>query len=514
MELYERIMTQNIVINEIEEVEDNSVLKVQLCIMNSKVSANGWGVKKDVLKKYGKTLINKPIVCKYNPEINNQTGTDCLGSHEETTVTMRGTQGKELIPYTDTMSIGVITNIFYKDIDDDEVELWAEGVLWLVREYNAVSLLYDWMREGIKINASVEWGHKSEDSYIEDNIEWMNKLVFLGLCVLNSKASDEVPVIYGNYKCAELKFATNEMIQKFNNAVKIDIEKNIKFNDNKLNNEEGESGMEMENKFLIALNQISLGDKRDKVMEALSKTLTAEEFNNAWISNYGIYDDYVIYETYVDDKWKTFKLEYSITENDEIQISVDSKKEVEYELNLVEKTVYNALEEKVGTLEAEKIELETSIKEIQTNYNTVLKDLDNMKIEKENLDLTIDTLNLKVNELEPYKAKADKEAYESELNKQTDYYKAKFNALNATDKFESEEVQNLIKETLDTEKCSNARSSLALMLEDLVEVSNEDKTVVLETKNNSIKKGICEMGQPINMNVPSNIKKDIDIYRD
>lgn len=504
MGLLNKLITHNIVINEIKECEDSTILNVRLCIMDSMASPNGWRVTKDVIERCKNTLINKPIVCKYYPEINNELGTDSLGDHEETTVVVRGTNGEVTIPYNDTISIGVITDVETIEIEDsDEVQLWANGSLWLTKEFNSVSLIYEWAMNGININTSVEWGYSDGTSLFIDGIEYMSNITFTGLCVLNSVSNKQKPVIYGNYSCSNLNLATNDMIKRFNNAIKADID-NVGIN-NIENYKNGKESVSMENKFLMALNQISLGETRDKVMDALSKVLTAEEYNNAWVGIYGIYDDYIVYETYTDNEWKNFKVNYAKTEEDDIQIDINSKVEIEYQFELVEKSTVNNLQTKVNellsetnTVKDEKSKLEESVSELEqklTTANNTAKTLNDQ----------IDKLNEKVNELEPYKLKVDKDEFDSKLNEKVEYYESKFNALSGKNLFESDEVQQLIKDTLDNEKCENAKIKLDSIMVGLV------KPIVNNSKKQST---LVEPATSAKINIPSQVKSDLELYRD
>ena len=106
--LLNRLVTQNIVINEIKETDDSTILSVDLCVMDSLASPNGWRVTRDEIESRHNTLVNKPIVCRYYPEVDNQYGTDYLGDHEESMITVRGTNGEMVIPYNDTVSVGVV----------------------------------------------------------------------------------------------------------------------------------------------------------------------------------------------------------------------------------------------------------------------------------------------------------------------------------------------------------------------------------------------------------------------
>ena len=136
------------------------------------------------------------IFSKYcGPEVDNQYGTDYLGDHEESVITVRGTNGEMVIPYNDTVSVGVVNSTRIVDIDDGECQLWASGVLWLTKEFNSVSLIHEWATRGITINTSVEWGIAEGTSTFVDNIEYMHDVTFTGLCVLNSRATNLQPVI-------------------------------------------------------------------------------------------------------------------------------------------------------------------------------------------------------------------------------------------------------------------------------------------------------------------------------
>ena len=89
------------------------------------------------------------------------------------------------------------------------------------------------------------------------------------------------------------------------------------------------------------------------------------------------------------------------------------------------------------------------------------------------LNETIQSLNQVVEELKPYKAKVEQDEYERQLNEKIEFYKGKFEALNAKERFETDEIQGLIKETLDIEKATNAKSKLADILLDCVKVDNQ-----------------------------------------
>ena len=83
---------------------------------------------------------------------------------------------------------------------------------------------------------------------------------------------------------------------------------------------------------------------------------------------------------------------------------------------------------------------------------------------------TITSLNEKVTELQPIVDTYNKGQYESQLNEKKTYYENKFTSLNAIDKFNSNEVQNLIVKSLNE---IEAKEKLSDMLIELVPITNE-----------------------------------------
>lgn len=90
-------------------------------------------------------------------------------------------------------------------------------------------------------------------------------------------------------------------------------------------------------------------------------------------------------------------------------------------------------------------------------------------------------LNSEVEQLKPYKEKHEKTLLEQKLNEKNEFYKAKFEALNAEEKFSTEEVQNLIHASVkQDEEGEKAVLQLNTMLVDLVSVPTETNTTIRE----------------------------------
>lgn len=478
MKKLEELISHNIAINSIEKDEDSSTLKVKLLVHDFKKSHNGWGITEEVADKNKHTLVGKHIVTKYYRAEENG-GKDCLGDHEEGTTKYRDTDVD--IPLNYTNSIGTITNAYIDWIDGDNEELgkalWADGILLMYEHYNECSLIYEWYENNIKVNTSVEWFYT--DDVIVDGVQWIANPTYSNIAVLNSESRGDTGIIYGNYDTSELKLMINQM----NNAIKADYNEKVGVNNNSGNNKDGDN-VEKINIFKQALNQLSLGQTRDKIFDALSKVMVADEYNSMWLGNYGIYDDHIIYETYIDNGWKNFKINYSKSEDDEITFDMGTKVEVDYEFTLVEKTTVdtmqsslNSLTEKVETISTEKVELETSLNAKDDEIKGLKGEMTADKDMIVSLNEQINSLNEKIEELEPFKIDADKQEYEKALNELKDVYKEKFEKLNALEVFDSEEVQLKIERCMNSDTKVDAELSIKTKLCDLISGLNVNKTV-------------------------------------
>ena len=76
--------------------------------------------------------------------------------------------------------------------------------------------------------------------------------------------------------------------------------------------------------------------------------MPAAEYEYVWISNYGIYPEgkYFLYETYEDEEWINYKINYSVDDNDKLTVDYENKEKVTYALVSVNslKEVENELE--------------------------------------------------------------------------------------------------------------------------------------------------------------------------
>ncbi|MCG8399316.1 hypothetical protein LWS67_22780, partial [Bacillus atrophaeus] len=89
-----------------------------------------------------------------------------------------------------------------------------------------------------------------------------------------------------------------------------------------------------------------------------------------------------------------------------------------------------------------------------------------------------------VEELKPFKEKYEKAEFEKRVQEKKEFYKSKFEALNAEEKFETEEVQNLIlasaKDSEETDKILQLNS----MLVDLVDHATDQNGMFIRELSN------------------------------
>lgn len=487
-EIVKKMMTHNFCINNIEKSnDDNSVLKFKAVVMDFKKSHNGWAVSRDTAEKHMQSLVHKHIVAKYYNE-NENGGMDSFGSHEPSEVALRGTNGEIMIPSTNTRSIGTITNVYIAPLIEgnalSEEVLWCDGILLAWDNINECSLLLEWAENNIPILTSVEWFY-TQNMIDNDGVEWIVDPTFNALTILNSEQRGNKNIIYGNYDCSHIELMlNNDHYKQFNEAIVKDI--NIE------TNREGE--MKLENMFLKALNDISFGEVRSKIYEALAKVMVAEEYNSMYIGMWDIYENYFIYETYNGEKWVRYRIDYTKSESDEITVNFDSKKQVERQDVYVE------------------------VSESQKAVNEVLTKLSNVEIklnESEGLLLgangqletannTIEVLKLENAELQLSKEELNKIKFNEKLEEAKTKYQSEFLAFNSEEKFNSEDVQNLIMDTLDTDKSLNA----SLQIKDiLLECAKNNKPA--QEQNPLTPQGLIETSKGLNGLLPkvSNFKE-------
>lgn len=463
-EFIEKLIRHDIKLNSLEQSEDKTVIKFKACVLDFKQSHNGWAISKNTCEQRMHTLVNKHIVVRYYSEDENG-GLDAFGDHEETSVKLRGTE--IMLPSTNTHSVGTITNAYIDYVEPNNPlsgeAVWIDGVILAMENINEASLLLEWQENDIPILTSVEW-YYTQDMYDNDGIQWIVDPTFSNLCILNSEDRGNKPVIYGNYDCSHIEL----MINQLNQAVKDDLAIN-----NKQNNGKGE---DMENRFIKALNGLSVGELSDKVYAALRGVMTCDEYYDTYVSDYNVFYDekFFIYHVYKTDGCEYYKVTFELDADENIVIDFENKQQVKREQVWV--TVETA-QGQVEEVQQQLNKVQSEKEELEKQLNTKTEEIVSVTEEKISLSEQIVSLNSTIAELEPFKVEHDKAEFEKALNEKVAEYEPKFAKFNALEVFNSEEVQGLIKDTLDVEKGLNAKLAIYEKLDEVIESFNmiEDK---------------------------------------
>ena len=430
-----------------QNATDFTLMDCTFIIMDDSLSGNGQVVSKEVLQESMDSLLNKPIVAKYYPIVDG--GDDHLGTHEEYIGTNR--YGEQVLT-SDTETIGHFTSGGYIEEVDGVAVLMCNGVLHKEKHPDVVDLLLEWQENGIHINSSVEYYYSNYEML--DGIEHIKSpIIYSQFCLLNSEERGGYDEVKGAYSSATVNLSAN-MKQSWNNAL-----------DSNKNNKNKECGLRMEK----IINELSIGKLASKVYEVFYKTMTAEEFNKIYISNYNIYPDHFVYEYWNGENYEYYDVKYIINESDEIEADLENKIEVERQVDWV--AVKNELDTKIETLEKSLNEKDTEITSLNNNQIELEKQL-NEKITE------IETINEQLKSLNAIAEEVAKKEFKEKLANALEEYKVKFTSVNAIERFESEEIQTMIKESInDEEKVIALNSIIVALLPKVTSSNSENKTI-------------------------------------
>lgn len=438
--------------------QKDSTVDVEFIIHDFELSLNGAIVSEQVCVENANTIINKPILAKYVYDGDNTQ--DYFTDHEVTLTTNRDTG--DVLVTTDTVALGVFTGWEIKEVNGKRV-FCAKGVLWSDRYYNACSLLYDMFNSGTKINTSCEYLYSNYK--VRDGVQHIESpIVYDGHCILNSRQVDDQDIVLGAYESSQMT--------SFNQAINTDLKEGF---NNKQNNGKGE---DMENRFIKALNGLSVGELSDKVYAALRGVMTCDEYYDTYVSDYNVFyeEKFFIYHVYKTDGCEYYKVTFELDADENMVIDFENRQQVKREQVWVTvETAQGQVEEvqqQLNSVQAEKEELEKQL-------NAKTEEIVSVTEEKITLSEQIVSLNSTIAELEPFKAEHDKAEFEKALNERVAEYEPKFAKFNALEVFNSDEVQGLIKDTLDVEKGLNAKLAIYEKLDEVIESFNmiEDKDV-------------------------------------
>ncbi|MGG1444782.1 hypothetical protein ABE354_22540 [Brevibacillus laterosporus] len=425
-------------LNQLEQSDDPTVLKATFCIHDFEKSCHEHIVSKEVSLENAHTLLNKPILAKYYPVSQFGTSTDALGGHEMHLSYDRF--GEEIVK-TDTVPIGVFTTGGYlltvNENGEEKEVLAADAILWRSRFKDICDLLLEWYSRGIEIFSSVEYFYSNHS--FKDGIEYVESPIFYdGHALLNSEERNGHKIVAPAYDSSKL-LSFNDL-KKFNRLVAQAIKQEHK---------EGES------MFFKKVCELSHDDIRSKLYSQLSTQMAEQEYTNSNIVS--VSDTSFILESWNEtDGVKHYKVDYN-KENDAITINLESKTEVsDLQTQLHEATQINQ------QLIEEKHTLSTSVDQLT-------QDKEQLEQKYDEASQKLISLNSQNQKLQTYKEKYEAEQLEKSLNEKKTYYAEKFEAVNSKEKFDSDEVQNLIKLSLNsTSEGRDAALQLNTMLVDMV----------------------------------------------
>lgn len=456
--------------------QDPTLLKGTIIIHGFEKSWNGQVITEDICAENMNTLIGKRIVCKYiSPENNN--GVDALTDHEE--IEGKDREGNDTL-IRNTNAIGFIESVYiddYTDINGNvERVLFGNIVLWNDDKYtDIIGLLQEWLDRGIKIHMSVEYLYCNYN--VVEGVEYLQSpIIYVAHTFLNSEQRGEYAEVLPAYDCATLislnekekwNKTINQLSKTNNKDHKIESVKSENKSDSNIKNKQStnkkiEEDDNMPKKEMFKkICELSHDDIRSQIYHALKDLMTEDEYYDSYITE--CYDNYFIVSSWVGETHKYLKAGYTKTDTT-VTIDWDNKVEVmlyqEWREIPEAQSALNELNSKITALNEEK-------KTIETKFDEATE--------------TITSLNTKVKELKPLAEQHNKEQYEKELNEKKSFYEEKFKAVNSLEKFKEDEIQELIKKTVN--KDEKAIMSLNSMIIDLVKPTVE-KT---EEENKPIK---------------------------
>ncbi|TPG68697.1 hypothetical protein EEL31_09285 [Brevibacillus laterosporus] len=439
-------------LNQLEESDDPTVLRATFIIHDFEKSWHEQIVSKEVSLENAHTLLNKPIVAKYYPVSQYGTFTDALGGHEMYLDYDR--HGEETVK-TDTIPIGVFTTGGYLLVVNENGEekevLAADAILWRFRFCDICDLLLEWHSRGIEIYSSVEFLYQNYS--FKNGIEFVESPIFYdGHALLNSEERNGHKIVAPAYDSSKL-LSFNDLKQ-FNRLVAQAIKQEYK---------EGES------MFFKKICELSHDDIRSKLYSQLSTQMTEQEYTNSNIVS--VSDTSFILESWNEtDGIKHYKVDYS-KEDDALSVNMESKTEV----NDLQSQLYEATQ-KAEQLIAENQNLSMSVSQLKQDKEQLEKQFN----ETSDKLLSLSSQN---QELQIYKENYETKQLEKSLNEKKTYYADKFEAVNGKEKYETDEVQNLIKLSLNsTQEGKEAVLQLNTMLVDMVAApkKQEDRSFITE----------------------------------
>lgn len=473
----------------LSESDDGLTLQAKFLICPlDESNLNGVGLKNDDLTDEEKAgLKNQPVVAKIIKNTNGEL--DFSGHNLKKVYEFNEDTNKVETKYIfDTYPIGVHTQSYVEELDVDGIKkqcIVADCLFW-TRYENAIKVLKKLYDEN---NLHSSWEISYGESYQEDGVKWLKKILWLGNCVLGSTVDPAYPIA-GALEVSSLSEEEKEFIEAFtedvikeqssinNSNITSTIDENIE-EDNKINNDiQGgiQDMSEKVNEVVKETSSLTDNDIYSKVRSAINST----DDNWYYIAMLYPYEFRAVAYTWDREKEEDF-IEFSYSVNSDDTVSINSKKDVKM-VFIPKETMESELSEKDTKI----ADLEKSLSEKDTELSTTKEDLESKVTSIAELGTKITDLETQVSELTPFKEqieKAEAEKREAEIAEKKESLKvlATKGGYIALEELEtSEELKKAIDE-LD-EKAIKAEIASRVIAK--LEQSEEDKTVETSSTKN------------------------------
>ena len=429
----------NLVLNSLKpHASDPTLLECKFIILDFEKSLNNVIVTEDVATgTLAKSIINKPIRGHYKED------EEDFGGHE---AYIKENKNGEKVFERNTIPMGVFTSEGYiEEIDvigGKKKVLVADAVLWWSQFKQPIDLLIEWFNEGLTIAMSCEYLYSNYE--VIEGVEYHKSPLYLEAhCLLGkdvAPAYESAKLIDYN-QLNQFKQLVAQAIEQEREKEEVNLAEEVKDENLELNEEEVETETSTEQETQVQTNEVSHDDIRSQIREQVKAHILGESY--VWVAD--VYETYTVVEVEFNDgndyTWKHYKFNYSI-ENEVVTVDLSTQEEVKAKREWV--VVTNELQEELNKVTSEKAELEVKFNEATE---------------------TIISLNSTIDELKPYQELALNAKREEKLGELKDKFSKAFNNAGAKDKFESEEVQTLLNEAVES---TDALLQLNTMVVDLV----------------------------------------------
>lgn len=477
-----QVLSTNII--EISQAKTDTTAKEIIMLVHKVNSVNENGL--DFLKEYTETamksLINKPIVCKYKDNI------DDLGGHEHVVDNKTGK-----IIELNTIPIGTITDVWIEKIseDDDTEALFAKATLWSYKYPKILEVIERNFKVGICTSSVEVEVHKYNDEASQE-YRYGIDFTYLSNCLLGQSTSP------ADNDAGVMSISDKEIAQ----AIKHDLEINNDKEGGVIVPEVFNKGIDI-NYHGIEVSALKLSNVSTQIYNILNPL---NPQNNSRQYNYYIRDVYVGYVICESERDYTelWKIPYSIT-NDQVVISsqdkwikgsigfipdgvsLDDLQSQVIELNneitkLQEEVKSNMnneeLQAELSTKEAEIAEFIIKVDDLEKKVKELSETIVSQESTKKELEVKVTELNSSIDELSKYKEQvetAEKEAKVKEINE-------KYSKLLPDEVMNAETTQSLINELNVTELNELVVNEVAKQKNEIEVNQKGDSDVLISSK--------------------------------